>query len=185
MYCTNCQCDFVGWTGKCPNCGTALVDRVAPVSDPTAPTLSYEDLVALVSKSDDRLVVPLVASEVGMQRGWGFPYKAFKFAWVKKLSGVVDGCFVELSSTEVGKERKWSFPYFGYGYAWAKHMKGNIGGNEVAVSASKVVRERKLGFPYRGFGFAWTEELKGKCGAQIDVKIIVTEVGRKMPTGVD
>ncbi len=180
MYCTNCQCDFVGWTGKCPNCATPLVDGIAPERGAAAPILSYEDLVRIVRKSDDGLIIPLETSEVGMQRGWGFPYRAYKFAWAKMMKGVLDSYLVELRTVEVGRERRRSFPYFGYGYGWTKAMQGHIGGNEVTLSASKVVREREQAFPYRGFGFAWTEELTGNCGALIDVKVMVTEVGRKM-----
>lgn len=183
MYCTNCQCDFVGWMGKCPDCGTALVDGKAPEPEAAAPALAYEDLVALVRRSGDRLVVPLGTSEVGMQRGLGFPYRAYKFAWASAMQGDFDSSRVVLTTTEVGKEKKWKFPYFGYGYAWVKHMQGHIGGNEVTLSASRVARERKYGFPYRGFGFAWTEEMSGKCGAQIDAKLVVTDVGKKKGWG--
>jgi hypothetical protein len=79
----------------------------------------------------------------------------------------------------VRRETRWRFPWLGYGYARAKIMSGHIGGNEIELAVTEVSRDRGWTFPYFGQGFAWAQELSGHYGDELEVNVVVTDVGRK------
>ena len=179
MFCPKCKCEFVGWTGKCPDCGTRLVKELPAIPETADQSIAYKALVDLARANGGQLEIDLSTIDVGMERKWGFPYLGYKFAWAKKMQGDFDDNLVDLTTAKVGREKKSSFPYQGYGFAWAKKMEGYIGGNPVDLTANKVGREKSYRFPYRGYGFAWTQELSGECGDQLSVNLLTTDVGRK------
>ncbi len=179
MFCPHCRTEFVGWRGKCPDCKILLVDAVPPEPGSVEKTLSYNDLVDLVKKSNGQMSIELIPAEVERQKKWNFPYLGRGYAWVKRLRGASDGVAVELTTTETGRQRKWTFPYFGFGFAWEKTMQGSIAGNNLTLTAKKVSRNQKWEFPWAGYGFAWTEELAGECGADLTVCLTITDVNRK------
>ena len=178
MFCPKCRCEFVGWTGKCPNCKTLLVEGLSPIPETADKPISYEALVDLVRENGGQLRIDLSTTDVGMEKKWGFPYSGYGFAWAKTMQGDFDDILVDLTTTEVGMEKKESFPYRGYGFAWAKAMRGYIGGNKVTLTAKKVAREKKWSFPYSGYGSAWTQEMSGECGGQLKADLLTTDVGR-------
>lgn len=74
MYCSECRCEFEGWTGKCPNCRTPLVEGSPPIAETADEPISYEALVDLVRENGGSLGIDLSTSEVGREKGRSFPY---------------------------------------------------------------------------------------------------------------
>ena len=180
MFCQECECEFVGCTGRCPVCGASLTERVATSPPGNAGALlSYEALVHLVRQNGGQLSIDCSTTDVGVKTTWSFPYSGYGFAWAKRMQGNSDGVAVDLLTAEVGTKRKHGFPYSGYRFAWAKSVDGQLGGNPLTLGATEVVMEKKWGFPYFGFGFAWTQEMSGECGAQLKAAFLTTEVGRE------
>ncbi len=178
MYCSTCECEFDGWTGKCPNCKNPLQD-----GKPTSPrssdeSIAYEALVAIVKEHGGTLDIELSAIEVEKSKSTRFPYLGYGYAWTKRMQGSLEGINVDLNTTEVGKDRKWQFPYQGLGYAWRQELQGRIGGNEAALSATKVTRKKRWRFPYSGYGYAWTEEMAGECGEKLSIELKTTDVSK-------
>jgi hypothetical protein len=178
MFCPECRCEFVGWTGKCPNCNTPLVEESPTVPGIAGKRVSYEALVDLVRENGGQLGIDLSTSEVRRERKWRFPWLGYGRAWAKRMQGAFEDMLVDLMTTEVGRDRGWTFPYLGYGFGWARRVQGSIGGNEVVLTAAKVGTEKKWGFPYFGYGYAWTQEMSGECGAQLAVGLTTTDVRR-------
>jgi hypothetical protein len=176
MFCPECRCEFVGWTGKCPGCKTPLVAKAPSVLCVSHEPIPYEALVDLVRESGGQLMIDLSTTEVERERKWRFPYLGYGRAWAKRMQGAFDDVPVDLVTTEVGRGRKWTFPYIGYGFGWAKSMRGNAGGNEVVLTAKKVGMDKKWGFPYFGHGYAWTQEMSGECGDQLEADLSTTDV---------
>jgi len=183
MFCPKCRCEFAGWTGKCPNCKTPLVEELPTVRETADKPISYETLVDLVRENGGQLRIDLSTTDVGMEKRRGFPYSGYGFAWAKRMQGDCNDIWVDLTTTEVGMEKKQRFPYRGYGFAWARAMRGYIGGNKVALTARKVAKEQKWSFPYSGYGSAWTQEMSGECGGQLEVDLLTTDVGRRKGWG--
>jgi hypothetical protein len=178
LYCSQCRCEFEGWTTKCPNCRTPLVDKLPTATSISGESLSYDALVELVKANGGRLSIELSAVEVARERKQSFPYRGYGRAWVKRLQGAFSNTLAELTTTEVGRDRTHRFPYQGYGFAWANRLQGTIGGNDVDLKASKVKREMKRRFPFFGHGYAWTEEMSGQCGDRLEVALLTTDVGK-------
>ena len=179
MYCPRCRCEFAGWTKRCPDCRTPLVENPPPVADTAKVRLPYAELVNLVRDQGGQVVVALSTTDVGMDRKWGFPYFGYGFAWAKRMHGAFGHYVLNISTTEVRRETRWRFPWLGSGYAWAKTMSGRIGGNQIELAVTKVSRDSGWTFPYFGQGFAWAQELSGHCGDELEVNVVVTDVGRK------
>ena len=179
MFCPECRCEFVGWTGKCPNCETRLVEELPAIPETADQPIAYQALVDLVRENGGQLEIDMSTVGVGMERKWSFPYQGYKLAWAKRMRGDLHGSSVDVTTSDVGKEKKFSFPYQGYGFAWARKMEGYIGGNPIALTASKVNRKKIHRFPYRGYGFAWAQELSGECGDQLHAHLLATDVGKK------
>lgn len=55
MYCPNCQCEFDGWVGKCPDCRTPLLDESPHIQEVSSNPISYEALVDLVRENGGQL----------------------------------------------------------------------------------------------------------------------------------
>lgn len=178
MYCPTCQCEFVGWSSKCPQCQSHMVQEVPSISRPPDRPISYEALVELVRNEKGRLRLELATTEVGRRRGRSFPYFGYGYAWAKGVQGHHDDLLIDLDTTEVGRQRTWRFPYNGRGLAWVREMEGNVAGNGLSLAATRVVREETWSFPYFGYGYAWTEEMVGSCGEQLRARVRITEVGR-------
>ena len=178
MYCPECKCTYGDWTA-CPVCQIPLAAEVPPDSEPESEPISYEALVEQVRTAGGQLKVEVFARDVGMRKEWGFPYRGYGFAWVKRMQGDFASHPVDLSTTEIGTKKTWGFPYFGYGCAWAKGMQGRIAGHEVTLAAGKAVTKRRADFPWRGYGFAWTEEWSGRCGERLEARLATTDVGKK------
>ncbi len=176
MYCPTCECEFEGWTGKCPNCKNPLQGGKPPVQISSQQQVDYESLVDIVKERGGTLNIELKASEVGKTKATRFPWMGFGYAWTKRMQGAREGVSVDLSTTKVGKDKKWSFPYQGLGYAWRQELQGSIGGNEVTLTAKKVTRKKTWSFPFRGYGYAWTEEMSGECGRDLLIELKTTEV---------
>ena len=159
MFCPECRCEFVGWTGKCPGCKTPLVEESPSVPDVADKPIAYEALVDLVRENGGQLRIDLSTTEVGRERKWRFPCLGYGRAWAKRMQGAFKDVRVDLMTSEVGRGGKWSFPYQGHGFGWTRRMQGNVGGKEVVLTARKVGMEKKWSLPYLGYGFAWTEEM--------------------------
>ena len=71
MFCPKCRCEFVGWTGKCPNCKTPLVEELPTVRETADKPISYEALVDLVRENGGQLTIDLSTTDVGMERKGG------------------------------------------------------------------------------------------------------------------
>ena len=156
MYCPECRCEFAGWTGKCPECGTRLLSEAPAAAGLPDRPISYEGLVGLVREGGGELKIELSTTEVGRERRWSFPYFGYGLAWAKRMAGHIGGNEVSLMAKEVGTETKWRFPYLGYGYAWTQEMSGECGTQlDAELLATDVRRHRGWGFPYLGYGFAW------------------------------
>jgi len=178
MYCSTCECEFDGWTGKCPNCKNPLQEGKPPVPRFGDESVTYESLVDIIREYGGTLDIELTAIEIGKSRATRFPYSGYGYAWTKRMQGAREGIAVDLTTTEVGKDKKWAFPYQGHGYAWREELQGSIGGHEAALSAKKVIRRKKWSFPYKGYGYAWTDEMVGDCGQDIKIELKTTQVGK-------
>ena len=178
MYCTECKCEFMGWSGSCPVCGGHPTEGPPSAAIIMDKAMSYEELVGLVGERGGPLAIDLSAIDVGTERTWSFPYFGYGWAWAKRMQGESDGVWADLQTLEVGKRLKSGFPYVGYRFGWAKLMEGSIAGNEVSLAAEKVVFQRKWAFPFFGYGFAWTQEMSGECGPDLKASLVTTEVGR-------
>ena len=178
MYCPECKCTYERWT-DCPVCGMPMVEEAPPYPGTESGPMSYEALVEHVRTAGGQLTVELSATDVGVQRDMGFPYRGYGLAWVKRMHGGFDSHPVDMHTTEIGSKKRWGFPYFGHGYAWSKELQGHIAGHEVALAADKVSTKRSVDFPWRGYGFAWTQEWSGRCGDQLEARLATTEDGRK------
>lgn len=178
MYCSNCDCNYIGSLSRCPICGMHLQSE-SPRDEPNQVIVSYEELVRQVQDDSYELKIPLSVSEVGFRRRFGFPYSGFGFAWAKRMQGAIDGIQVYLNAREVVFRRSQQFPFKGFGFAWVNRFEGMLNGNEFSLSATNIAREKKWNFPYFGYGYAWTEEMHGKCGEQLSLTFLTVEVGRK------
>ena len=120
MFCPKCRCEFVGWTGKCPNCKTLLVEELAPIPETADKPISYEALVDLVRENGGQLRIDLSTTDVGMEKKRGFPYSGYGSAWTQEMSGECGAQLkADLLTTDVGRHKGWGFPYLGYRFAWA------------------------------------------------------------------
>ena len=182
MFCPTCICEFAGWTGKCPNCGTLLVPERQPIYRTQGTAISYKALIDVVKENEGKLIIEISTTEVGMEKKWSFPYFGYGFAWAARMHGSLNDIVIDLTASDIGKEKKAMFPWLGLGYAWVKTMHGSIGGNEVILDVKKVDMKKSWVF-YFGFGFAWTQEMSGKCGDRLIIDIVTTEVGRKKEWG--
>lgn len=183
MYCPKCECDFVGWEGKCPVDGTLLVE-LNPIPDkPVHQSVPYEAISNLIRKNGGLYEAELRTKEVGREKKMSFPWRGYGFAWTKKMTGSIDGITIDLHIDEIGKNTDWGFPYQGYGFAWERQMRGWIGGHEIILKATKIAHEKKLLFPFRGRGYSWAEELTGNCGKLIQADMKTIEVGRDKNCG--
>lgn len=171
MYCANCDCEFDGWRGKCPNCRNSLQEDKPFSFTKTFEKIKYNDLLQSIKDNGGSLEITVRASEVAKSKSLRFPYAGFGYAWTKRMQGATDGIEIDLSTSKVGKDRKRSFPYQGHGFAWRQEMEGLIGGHEVHLQATKVTRKKSCRFPYRGFGYAWAEEMAGELGDQIQIRL--------------
>ena len=179
MFCPECECEYVGWTSKCPVCRVPLVEALplVPVNEAHGSATSvHSTLASLVSEHGGQVSIDMSTTEVGRKRTWGFPYSGYGRAWAARMQGTLGDLTVDLTTTEVGMDTKGGFPYLGYGLAWAQSMRGHIGDDEVTLSATKVVRQKRWSFPYHGYGYAWTQELAGECGPELKVQFLTAEV---------
>ena len=179
MYCTNCDCEFDGWRGNCPNCKNKLQEGKPLPKKVDIEHLEYETIVKNIKENGGSLDIPICASEVGKTKSLRFPYAGFGYAWTKNMHGCREGMGADLTTTKVGKDRQRGFPYLGHGYAWQQEMEGFIGGHDVSLVARKVTKKKTWGFPYRGFGYAWTEEMAGDLGDQIKITMKPSQVKKK------
>ena len=177
MFCTNCNCKYVEWLKKCPNCKNKLV--ADPILEPYRidKIIDYTELVEIINNANGSIVIELSTNDVGMEMKWTFPHFGFGYAWAKSMQGKYTDIPVHLNTIDVGKNRKMRFPYLGHGYAWVKSSSGSIGGNEIRLSADHVNYQKKWSFPYFGFGYAWTEQMTGHCGDQLKLVLSITEHG--------
>ena len=184
MFCPTCNCEFAGWTGKCPNCGTplVLVPEEQAIYNTQRTAISYNELIDVVKENDGKLIIEVSTTEVETEKKWSFPYFGYGFAWAARMHGLFNDIVIDLTASDIGKEKKAAFPWLGLGYAWVKTMHGSIGGNEVILQVKKV-EMKKSWVIYWGFGFAWTQEMSGKCGNRLSVDFVTTEVGRKKGWG--
>lgn len=176
MYCTICECEFEGWTGKCPQCNNRLLEVKPSVDGALVETVDYEELRKRIVDGGGKIEINLSAAEVTKARTRRFPWMGFGFAWTHKMKGAKNGLLVELHTTKVEKKRNWKFPYQGLGYAWRQEMQGSIGGHAATLTAKNVIRKRAWRFPYSGFGYAWTDEMSGECGRDINIELKTTHV---------
>ena len=176
MYCTACNCEYNGWTGKCPSCKQPLQQGKPQEHLRNGEQINYSTLVEIIKEHGDSLNIPVTASEVTRSKTTRFPWMGLGYAWTQKMHGSTNGITVDVSTTEVGKDRKWAFPYRGHGYAWQQKSQGWVGGNEITLQAAQVNQKRSWSFPYSGYGYAWTEEMTGNCGEEIRVSLKATEV---------
>ena len=179
MYCSTCNCEYEGWSGKCPSCKQQLVDGRPVEQIPSNGQIDYSSLVEMIEKNGTSIDIDLGASQVIRKKSFRFPWLGFGYAWTQRLNGKADSIHVDLSATEVRKDRNWAFPYRGHGYAWGQEMQGLIAGNQCSLQASEVKRSRNYSFPYSGYGFAWTEEMLGSCGDQIELVMTASKVSIK------
>lgn len=178
MYCTTCECEFQGWTGRCPNCKSQLVERGLPEEESHSGDVSYQWLVDKIQEEGGSIEIELATVEVSKSNATRFPWLGYGYAWVKRMRGASKGITADFIAIDIGKDRKFSFPYRGHGYAWRKEMDGKLAGHNARLIAKKVTRERRWSFPYFGYGYAWTELMTGNCGEQIDLKLITTDIGK-------
>lgn len=176
MYCLTCECEFDGWTGKCPSCKNHFQGGKHPVQSSNQQQVNYDSLVDIVKERGGTLNIQLKASEVGKTRATRFPWRGYGNAWTKRMQGAREGASVDLSTTKVAKDKKWSFPYQGHGCAWRQELQGSIGGNEVTLTAKKVTRKKTWSFSYFGYSYAWTEEMSGECGREPLIELKTTKV---------
>jgi len=179
MYCPECDCEYVGWSEKCPVCRTILLEAKTINIKVESEPLAYAALLDIVRENGGTLTIDMIATGIEMKRGRDLIYIGRGYAWAKHMEGECDGCYAELTTTEVGRERKRGFPYFGYGFAWEKEMQGSVSGNALTLKAEKVAREQKMEFPYKGYGRAWVQTMSGKCGGKLEAHLTITEVQQR------
>jgi len=179
MFCTVCNCEYNGWSGKCPSCKQPLQEGNPPEPPRNVAQTDYDLLVEMIKENGETLEIPLSASQVARSKTTRFPWMGFGYAWTQKMNGAHSGIDVELNTTEVGKDRKWAFPYRGFGFAWQQRIEGLIGGNQLSLQATQMNRKRSWSFPYSGYGYAWTEAMSGKCGQDIRVDYKATQVSQQ------
>lgn len=183
MFCPKCRCEFVGWTGKCPDCKIPLVQELPSIPEGSCEPVSYAALVDLVKANGGQLRIELATTDVGMEKKRRFPFLGYGLAWAKRMQGASGDIVVDLTTVEVGVMQRWRFPYLGYGFAWVKRLQGSIAGHDATLTAKKVGREKKWGFPYFGFGYAWTCELAGQGGDALRIDLSITDLGRRKERG--
>ena len=179
MYCRSCNCEYNGWSGKCPTCKQPLQDGKPHEGLVSNGHVDYQELVNLIEKQGTAIHIDLQASQVTRKKSTRFPWMGFGYAGTQMMQGSEHDISVELTTTEVGKDRKWSFPYKGHGYAWQQEVQGSIAGNQCSLEVSEVQRSRSWSFPYSGFGYAWSEVMHGKCGDKIQLELKASKVSRK------
>lgn len=179
MYCTNCDCEYDGWSAKCPSCKQQLLDEKPETFTPVNGHLDYDELVAWIVKQGNVTEFELAANQVIRKKSTRFPYMGFGYAWTQAMRGDKDNTHVELVTSEVGKDRETTFPYKGHGYGWQQEMQGSIAGNQLTLKATSVNRKKTWRFPYFGYGYAWTEQLQGTCGDRIKVTLKASKVTRR------
>ena len=179
MYCRNCNCEFRGWTGKCPNCKQPLIEGATTEYIGTNGRIEYDALVEMIEMNGGSLIFVLEASQVSKKKSTRFPWLGFGYAWTQTMHGEGDDIHMDFITTEVGKDRKWSFPYRGHGYAWQQEMQGSIAGNQCTVSATDVSRTRSWTFPYSGYGYAWAQKMQGECGEDILISMSASKVSKQ------
>ena len=103
MFCPECKCEYVGWTGTCPDCKTPLVEEKPNEFEHADRPISYEDLLALVKENDGQLEIQLSTVGIQKERTWTFPYFGFGYAWATRMIGSSDDLMVELTTSEVGR----------------------------------------------------------------------------------
>ncbi len=178
MFCSQCRCEFVGWT-RCPNCKTPLVEELAaPLPDDAVQAISYEALLELVRENGGQLELALSTADVGREKKWHFPKIGYGYAWANKMQGRAENVAVDLHASDVGKDREWSLLGLGQGFAWVKEARGNVGGNEFGLTSQKVGKDSSWNILGLGFGYAWVQEMAGECGARLQVGLAVTGVAR-------
>lgn len=178
MYCKACDCNYEGWTRRCPVCKQTLQTSDSQEKTEDFRTTNYADLVELVRKNGGSLNIPLFASQVIRKKTTRFPWLGFGYAWTQKMKGKKNGISVELVTSEVGKSHSSSFPYRGRGYAWREKMEGTIDGNKLSLRAMNVKRKKTWSFPFSGYGYAWTEDMAGDCGSQIRIELSEPKIFR-------
>ena len=179
MYCTACNCEYNGWSGRCPSCKQPLQEGTLPEPPRNVAQIDYDSLVEMIKKNGGTLEIPLSASKIARSKTTRFPWMGLGYAWTQKMNSAHSDIAVDLNTTEVGKDRKWAFPYRGLGYAWQQQTEGWIGGNQLSLLATQVNRKRSWSFPYSGYGYAWTEAMSGKCGQDIRVDFKATQVSQQ------
>ncbi len=177
MYCPTCNCEYSGWTYRCPVCQTTLQEHQRELPLPSAAEFPYEELVERARQAGGQLSFAVKTTQVRKKRDIRFPFRGYGFAWADRLAGQQNGLTVELFTSRVEEDRAESFPYFGYGFAWEQEMEGRVAGQALALQARKVQRKRGQAFPYLGRGYAWTEELAGSCGPQLEAAFYTTATG--------
>jgi len=178
MYCTTCDCNYEGWTRRCPVCKQTLQEIGPQEKIQDDRTINYADLVELVRTNGGSLNIGVSARKVMRKKSTRFPWMGFGYAWTQKMSGKKDGIGVDLVTREVGKSRGRSFPYRGHGYAWRQEMEGTIAGIKLTLEATDIKRKKSWTFPYSGHGYAWTEQMVGDCGDQIQVELRTVKVSQ-------
>lgn len=178
MYCSSCACEFEGWSGRCPNCKSDLVEGGSPKAESNGEDVSYQGLVDAIQERGGSLEIDLTAVEVCKSKTTRFPWMGYGYAWVKRMWGERQGITADFVAIDIGKERRFSFPYRGHGYAWRKEMDGKLAGHNARLIATKVTKQRRWSFPYFGYGYAWTELMTGNCGEEIELELITMGVGK-------
>lgn len=178
MYCSTCECEFEGWTGRCPNCKSHLVEEGPPNLESDGENVSYQQLVGAIQDQGGSIEFDLATVEVSKSKATRFPWLGYGYAWAKRMRGVSQGITADFVAIDIGKDRKFAFPYRGLGYAWRKEMEGKLAGHYATLNAKKVTKKRRWGFPYFGYGYAWTETMTGSCGDEIDLELITINVGK-------
>ena len=171
MYCAQCDCRFSRWSGRCPVCGSGMVDEAPSQPERPRRDVTYAELVQLTADAGGKLTIPLSATDVAIEKKWRFPYDGYGYAWVKRLQGVQGDLSVDLRTTDAGRKREHTFPYLAFGFAWAREMQGTVGKAPVTVTARDVQSRKSRHFPWLGRGFAWTSEWSGACGAELQVEV--------------
>lgn len=182
MFCPTCNCEFEGWTGKCPICRTLLVRQEKSIFSTQGTAISYNELIEIVKENDGKLDIELLTTDVGIEKKWTFPYFGYGFAWEARMHGSCNDIVIDLTASDIGKAKKTSLPWHGSGYAWVKTMHGSIGGNDVILNVKKVGMNKSWIF-FFCFGYAWTQEMSGTCGDRLIFDIVTTEVEKKKEWG--
>ena len=120
MYCTQCNCEYSGWKGKCPVCQTWLLEVQPKAIEIKSSPTDYNSLVEEVRNLGGSITIEIETTDIETKRGRRMPYIGRGYAWVKTMS---EECGEKLKATltigDVQKHKQWVFPYFGFGFAWA------------------------------------------------------------------